>query len=188
LRAHPKLVADILREGSWAPDEPTRQLWTGLLVSSCSTDVPDDSNEVLVDLLVHITPVEAKILIYACERALSCEAEVENAASDPIVLNPEQMVDLTGIYDLYRDATDLAYLFNLGLIRNVFDFTWYKDAECFDITPSIIGLELYKHCHGSREKLDPHLIEEAREHLLDFLPQVHCVATYDSRPAAPDGR
>ena len=46
MRAHPKLLANILRDGSWAPDEPTRQLWTGLLVSSCSVDAPGDSNQI----------------------------------------------------------------------------------------------------------------------------------------------
>ncbi len=71
MRAHPKLVANILRDGSWAPDEETLKLWVGLLASSCSVDAPDDSNQIFVDLLVHITTTEARILLYACERALS---------------------------------------------------------------------------------------------------------------------
>ncbi len=45
MRAHPKLVANILRQGSWASHELTRQLWTGLLASSCSVEAPDDSNQ-----------------------------------------------------------------------------------------------------------------------------------------------
>ena len=80
------------------------------------------------------------------------------------------MVELTGVHDLTRNATDLAYLFNLGLIQKLFDFTSYHAAESFDITPSTLGLELYKHCHGSREKIEPHLVEAANAHLLNFLP------------------
>jgi hypothetical protein len=170
MRAHPKLVANILREGSWAPEEVTLKLWVGLLASSCSADAPDDSNQIFVDLLVHITPTEARILLLACERALSSTPGPENSASVPIVLSPREMVQLTGVHDLTRNATDLAYLFNLGLIENVFDFTSYRDIESFDITPSSLGLELYKHCHGHSEQVDPQLVATAREHLAVFFP------------------
>ena len=171
MRAHPRLLANILREGSWAPDELTMQLWTGLLVSSCSTDAPDDSNQVFVDLLIHITPVQAKIIIYACEQALGSSPGAEHSPSDSIVLNSREIIELTGMYDLYRNATDLAYLYNLGLIKKLFDFTSYHGAETFDITPTILGLELYKHCHGHREKPEQNLIEAANAHLLNFLTQ-----------------
>ena len=70
MRAHPKLVANILRQGAWAADDLTSQLWTGLLASSCSADGPDDSNQLFVNLLIHVTPEEAKIFNHACERAM----------------------------------------------------------------------------------------------------------------------
>lgn len=170
MRAHPKLVANILREGSWAPDELTLKLWAGLLASSCSVDAPDDSSQIFVDLLVHITPTEARILLLACERALSAGPGPENSASASIILSPREMVHLTGVHDLTRNATDLAYLFNLGLIQSVFDFTSYRDIESFDITPSNLGLELYNHCHGHSEKIDPQLVLAAKEHLAVFFP------------------
>jgi PilZ domain len=170
MRAHPKLLANILREGSWAPDELTRQLWTGLLVSSCSTDAPDDSNQVLVNLLIQVTPVQARILSHACQRALGSAPGAGKSPSGSIALNPDEMIRLTGIHDLTRSSTDLAYLYNLGLIQNLFDFTSYREVDSFDITPSSLGLELYKHCHGSRKKVDPQLVEAANAHLLNFLP------------------
>ena len=170
MRAHAKLLANILRGGSWTPDELNQQLWTGLLVSSCSVDAPDDSNQIFADLLVHITPIQAKIFVLACERALGSAPGAENSPSGSVVLTSMEMVELTGVHDLYRNATDLAYLFNLGLIEKVFDFSWYQDAESFDITPSRLGLELYKHCHGSREKLEQHLVDSANDHLSNFFP------------------
>jgi hypothetical protein len=81
------------------------------------------------------------------------------------------MIELTGVHDLARAATDLAYLYNLGLIRNVFDFSSYHEIDSFDISPSRLGLELYAHCHGSRENLDPLLIEKAKAQLAHFLPE-----------------
>ena len=170
LRAHPRFVANILREGSWALDDLTRQLWIGLLASSCSVDAPDDSNQVFVDLLVHVTPVQARILSHACERAIGSAPGAEKSLGGSIVLNAEELIELTSMHDLTRNATDMAYLFNLGLIQKLYDFTSYLPAERFDITPSSLGLELYKHCHGSREKVEPHLVEAANAHLLNFLP------------------
>jgi hypothetical protein len=170
MRAHPKMVASVLRQGSWAPDQLTLQLWTGLLVSFCSVDAPDDSNQVLVDLLVNITPTQARIFTRACERPLNLAAEAQDATPGHVVLSLQEMIQLTGVHELGRNATDIAYLYNLGLIEKVFDFTTYRDTDSFDITPARLGLELYKHCHGLRGKLDPRLVESAREHLAVFLP------------------
>ena len=185
MRAHPTLVANILREGSWALDDLTMQLWVGLLSSSCSVEAPDDSNQVFVDLLVEITHIEAKIFIHACERALSSAPGPENSASGSIVLGPKEMIEVTGVYDLTRNATDLAYLFNLGLIQKVFDFTSYHDMVSFDITPSSLGLELYKNCRGRREKIEPHLVEVAKEHLAVFFPPPISSALDKQTPPSP---
>ena len=186
MRAHPKLVADILRNGSWAPDEETLKLWVGLLAYSCSVDAPDDSNQIFVDILVHFTTTEARILLHACERALSSTSGPENSAAVPIVLSPHEMVRLTGVHDLSRNATDLAYLYNLGLIEHLFDFTSYRDIESFDITPSRLGLELYRHCHGHSEKIDPQLVVGAREHLAVFFPPPIPSVFEDFIPLEPD--
>ena len=169
MRAHPKLVASILKEGSWSLDEVIMQLWTGLLVSSCTVDAPDDSNHVFVDLLIHMTPNQTKIFVHGCERALASETGDENSPSASVVLNTKEMVTLTEQHDLSRNAADVANLFYLGVIRKLFDFTSYRDVESFDITPTSLGLELFKHCHGDRGKIEPHLVEAASAHLLNFI-------------------
>ena len=184
LRIHPKLLANILREGSWAADELTMLLWAGLLVSSCSVDAPDDSNQVFVDLLVHLTPIEAKIFVLACERAAASAPGPGDSASVTVALSPHEMVELTGFHDLTRAATDVAYLFNLGLARNLFDFTSYREVESFDITPSTLGLELYKRCHGLRQKPDPHLIEVAHTHLANFIEQPQLIHVPGALPSS----
>jgi len=183
MRAHPKLVASILRNGSWAQDEPTIQLWAGLLVSSCSLDVADDANQVLADLLVHLTPTQSKVYILACQRALGSSPEGANATS--IVIGPKEMIETTGEHDLTRAATDVSYLYNLGLIRKSFDFSSYHDIETFDITPSALGIALFQHCRGSREKLDPKLVESANTHLANFLPAPQPMMVNDENPPLP---
>lgn len=186
LRAHPKLVASLLANGSWARDELITQMWVGLFAASCTVDEPDDSNQIFADLLVQITPSEARILTHACERALSSESATGGFNYAPVVVSAEEIVKLTGIYDLSRDATDLAYLFNLGLIQNVVNLSSFGGFDTFDITPSRIGVELYRRCHGKRGKIDPQLVEETKEHLAVFFPPPIPSAFENSKPLAPD--
>lgn len=185
LHAHPKVVASVLRNGSWAPNEMMTQFWIGLFLSSCSVEEPDDSNEILTELLIHLTPFQAAIFKHACERALS-SATPGDPASVSVVLNADEITKLTGITDLGRNAGDLAYLFNLGLLRKLFDFTSYREIETFDITPSELGITIYRHCLGQRSKLDPRLAAKAREHLEIFLPPPIPSAFDNFKPYQPD--
>jgi hypothetical protein len=171
MRAHPELVTTILREGSWAADELTTNLWKGLLISSCSLDQADDSNRIFAQILIHITPRQAAIFTHACERVLNTMPAPSTLNSASVVLSPEEIVQVAGMHDLTRIATDLAYLFNLGLIQNVFDFTSYSDFDRFDITPTQLGLELYSRCRGQRGKIDPEHIAAASKLLTTLLPQ-----------------
>ncbi|MGH9562623.1 MAG: hypothetical protein ACRD3S_14315 [Terracidiphilus sp.] len=185
IRAHPKVVASVLRNGSWAPSEQAMQLWIGLFLSSCSVEEPDDSNVILTEILIHLTPYQVAIYKDACERALA-SATSGDLASVSVVLSPDEITKLTGITDLARNAGDLAYLYNLGLMRKLFDFTSYREVDSFDITPSEVGLALYRHCLGQRSKFDPPLAAAAREHLEAFLPPPIPSAFENFRPYKPE--
>jgi hypothetical protein len=157
MRAHPGIVASLLKYGSWAQGDLTKQLWIGLLASCCNADAIDESGSVFVDLLVNMTPTQSLILITACKKVIDLMADSDAPPSVRIIYTPEEMTRLTGIYDPARTAVETAYLFNSGLIEKVFDFTSYLPTENFDITPSHLGLELYKRCKGERIVAQPPL-------------------------------
>ena len=148
LRAHPPLVTSILKHGSWA-DDFTQQLWAGVLATSCTPDGPDESNTEFADLLVSLSHTQSRIFVAACVKALELRRETDSSSSTRIVLTPEEMIHITGMYDISRIATDMAYLFNSGMIERVFDFTSYLPMDTFDITPTPLGLELYARCKGN---------------------------------------
>jgi hypothetical protein len=154
MRAHPQIVANILQYGSWAQDDLTRQLWIGLLATSCHVDAIDESSHAFVDLLVNVTPTQGLILVTACKKAMERRPETGDLPSARVIYTPEEMIRLTGIYDPTRIAVEIAYLFNAGLIEKVFDFTSYVSTESLDITPSRLGLELYERCKAHR--IQPH--------------------------------
>lgn len=148
MHAHPQVVASVLRDGSWEHDELTQQLWAGLLVSSCSEEGTDESNRELIELLVQLTASQAHILVEACRRAKEQMTLADEIPRSQIIITPEEMIHTTGMYDLYRSATDVAYLHHYGLIENNFDFSTYLPKKSFDITPSRLGMKLFKACRG----------------------------------------
>jgi hypothetical protein len=154
MRAHPQIVASILKYGSWAHDDLTTQLWIGLLATSCHVDAIDESSHAFVDLLVNVTPAQGLILVTACKKALERRPETGHLPSARVIYTPQEMIRLTGIYDPTRIAVEISYLFNAGLIDKVFDFTSYVSTESLDITPTRLGLELYDRCKADR--IQPH--------------------------------
>ena len=106
----------------------------------------DESNHDFVELLVHVTETQARILVAACSKAKNSTSGADGKTSDEIIITPEEMIQITGIYDRYRIATEASYLFNLGLIERAFDFTTYIPKDSFDITPTSLSLDLLKAC------------------------------------------
>jgi hypothetical protein len=155
MRAHPEIVVSLFRYGSWALDDLTKQLWIGLFVTCCQVDAIDESGSVFIDLLVNLTPTQSLIFVTACKKMMNLMAGSSDLPSTRIIFTPEELTQLTGIYDPARIAIETAYLFNPGLIQKVFDFTSYLPTENFDITPSGLGMELYKRCKGERIVAQP---------------------------------
>jgi hypothetical protein len=156
MRAHPPLVTSILKHGSWA-DDFTKHLWAGLLATSCTLDGMDESNIPFAELLVNVTHAQSRIFVAACIKALELNGGTESPPATRIILTPKQMIRLTAMYDLTRIATDVAYLFTSEIIEKNFDFTSYLPTESFDITPTRLGLELYRRCKAERMKHDSSL-------------------------------
>jgi hypothetical protein len=173
MRAHPKLLAHLLREGSWTQDPRVLQLWAGLLVASCSKDAPDESNLICADLLRHVGPEEARIFVQACERAVQNGLGEDGSPSGLVVLTPDEMRQVSDRTDLTRPSNVMAYLYRLGLLEKLFDFSSYIPVENFDVTPSRLGLELYKRCQGQRGSLAPELVEKANACLLTIIEEPH---------------
>ena len=85
MRAHPGFVATLLKFGSWAQDDLTKQLWIGLLATSCQVDTPDESGSDFVDLLVNLTPTQSLILVTACNKVTDLSAQANDVPSARII-------------------------------------------------------------------------------------------------------
>lgn len=144
--AHPRLVARILREGSWSTDDLALELWSGLLAASCGAKGADDSNDAYVGLLSCLSPEQVRIMVAGCTRAIERMQGDTKASLPPILVTPTEMTQITGVHDLARNAMDMVQLFDSGLLEKQATISSYLPVESFCITPSALGLELFRHC------------------------------------------
>lgn len=148
MRADPHVVASILNDGSWGQDPFAIQMWAGLLASSANLDGSNQTIQQFVELLVNLTTSQLHILVEGCSRADKGFAEIDAKAILPVVITAKEMVQVSGISDLNRCAIDVAHLHHHGLLERICEFTTYQAKTSFDITPTNLGLLMFKLCKG----------------------------------------
>lgn len=149
VHAHPRLVSNILEEGSWNDDSVVQDLWGGLLSSSCTEEGDDDSNLIFVALLSDLTKLQVRVLKHVCENASKVVSDNSLIHGDKLTLPLETLIEITGESDIHRLDRELDHLRELGLIEGGFSmFAVSKDAIA---TPTGLALHMYVRCQGSRK-------------------------------------
>ncbi|MGA8089813.1 MAG: PilZ domain-containing protein [Terracidiphilus sp.] len=147
--ARPGLVLKVLQFGSWADERWIQQLWAGLLVSSCTVPQKDDSNEAFADLLGKLATVHVRILKFACVRVGALRSESGAAVTEPVICGREEIMEIAASRELLRIERDLDHLYGLGLLERRASTASTSTHYAADITPSVLGLQLYDRCKGS---------------------------------------
>lgn len=146
-QAHPRLMAKILDESSWADDATVQDMWAGLLISSCDETGKDDSNLVFINRLSQLTKVQARILHYACLNAQKVVSKSGLITTQGwLKISPQEVKQIAEEDDIHRLDRECDHLRSLELIHAGFDF--YSGMA--DITPTPLALNLFVRCQGSR--------------------------------------
>ena len=146
VHAHPRLVMEVVEKGSWIDDDHVRQLWAGLLASSCSVDVVDDGNLMFTDLLGRITTAQARLFEHVCR---SARKDVDDSGLvGPLEhrMPTEDVLAVMRLADIHRVDRELDYLRTIGVLGAQGGFRW--GANFADVTPSALALQLYVRCQG----------------------------------------
>lgn len=114
--AHPRLVHEILANGSWSDDDAIQQIWAGLLASSCTQNSNDDSNLIFVNILKQLTSVQVRIINYACENAPKFRTKTGLPYADEISVGAEALLKIAQIDNFQRLDRELDCLRMLELI------------------------------------------------------------------------
>jgi hypothetical protein len=152
MRAHPQIVADILKYGSSAEDDLVKQLWINIFAASCHVNEIDASNRATVDVLVSVRPMHALILLAACKKVKERVPETPETVAAPaprVIYTKDEITRLTGINNPVRLGGEVSALFSAGLIEETFVYSNYISNGTLDLTPTRKGLELYERCNAA---------------------------------------
>jgi hypothetical protein len=150
LLVHPDLMIRIVDGASWADNETMQDLWTGLLVASCSPDGNDNSNLVFINLLTQLATIQTRILIAVCEKAVTVGPANRGRAAEKIFSTAEEMAQMAGTHDLLKIHRSIAQLSEFGLLEKSVRASFISETEGATTTPTSLGLQMYARCLGHR--------------------------------------
>ena len=144
MHTHPRLLMQIIEQGSWIDDEDVQELWAGLITSSCTEEGNDDSNLMFIDLLARLTLSQARIIDHICKNSTKIVTEGGWIAAEVFYLTLPALQEVMRISDFHRIDRELDHLRTLGLIASGFS-PYSADA---DVTPTALALQMYTRCQG----------------------------------------
>jgi hypothetical protein len=145
--AHPRLIAQIIEQGSWIEAEDVQALWAGLLASSCTEDGKDDSNLMSIDFLGRLTLSEAGILDHICGSSTKVVTRAGWIAAELFYMTLLELQEITHLSDFYRIDRELDHLCTLGLITPRHG-GFSPHSTNANVTPTALALQMYVRCQG----------------------------------------
>lgn len=150
MRAPENVVLRVVKEGSWADDPATQNLWAGILVTACTLMGDDESNLPYIDLLAEMATVDTRLYVEACSKAPKIFDTNGAVSARALMRTADEMVQLTGTKDLSKIDRNILQLSILGLLEPREKAKYFSFAQTANLTPTALGLELYARCQGHR--------------------------------------
>lgn len=162
LKAPPRLLHDIIESGSWCDDPQLQSMWAGLLGSSLTATGKDATTLIFADTLKRLTPIEAKMIDYACRESRKQLSSTGEGMAEWFYVETPKFFHVSGVSNLSEAGYLLGHLASLGLLRSENDptFTYISEINAkgiatktdarINLTPSRLALEFYIRCNGSR--------------------------------------
>ena len=155
--ASPRIVNNILENGSWIDDDRIQEMWAGLLASACSKEGKDESNLIFINLLSQLTYSEVNILNYCCENAEKRFTQAGLIYAADLKINFETLKEISGVSNIHQLDRELDHLRSLSLLTMYSGFLIKEESDkptspeetSIDITPTGLTLNLYVRCNGS---------------------------------------
>ena len=149
-RAPESVVLRVIKEGSWAEDPGTQNLWAGILFTACTLMGDDESNLPYIDLLAEMATVDTRLYIEACTKSKKVVASNGAVSAQAVMRTADEMMHLTGTHDLAKIDRNLLQLSILGLLEPRNKAKYFSFDQDANLQPTALGLELYARCQGYR--------------------------------------
>lgn len=154
MRADAQIIFHILEDGSWADEEWIKQLWGGLLATSCSVDGKEETDTTLVDRFAQLAPVHVRLFKEACSRATKVNSDSGAVLSEPLICTVDELQKVTGSQSVAKIERDIHHLSALGLLEEGVRSRSLLPPQEANITPSTLGLTVFARCSGHRGEVE----------------------------------
>lgn len=150
--AHSDTVMRIIEGGSWIEEDWIRRLWAGMLVSSCTADGLDTSNQQFIDLLAKLTPLHLRILSFACVKAAEALAAGQPAKEFSLNCSAEELMEIADSHSFARIQQTVGHLATYGLFGDIKrpSYLTVTEKSKTRLSPTAMGLKMWARCNGQR--------------------------------------
>ncbi len=151
LTAHPRVIKEIIENGSWCDDDGIQEMWAGILAATCNEKIGDDSNLIFVNTLKQLTKSQVKIINYICQ---NCKIRVDKNGllyADHIEISFDELSAVVGSDNLQQLDAELDFLRSIELLMNDHSsfgghgagFVFGKDTITAHLEPSPFAINLF---------------------------------------------
>lgn len=158
LTAHPRVIKEIIDNGSWCDNDELQNMWAGLITSSCNELNNDDGNLLFVDTLKRLTVIQVRLLSYLC---CNCTLSVDKNGlifAKHIVLGLDDLLKITGTDNIHRLDIEFDNLASIKILKggmldgHAAGFTFNDPSEEMkaELEPSPFAIALYVRAQGFR--------------------------------------
>ncbi len=148
---HPDVLKPILDHGAWAEIDWIRDMWSSLLVTSCSPDGKDRDGLEYAGLLGEMNVNQTRVLNWVCGEAARSLAASGAAEPKGIRCSVAQLKRIVGVGDMVRVEWEVERLTDLGLLRKGTRRVYFDELEDQELCPTPTAMEFFARSHGQRE-------------------------------------
>ncbi len=163
LRVSPQVAVRILEVGSSTDEEWLRGFWSGLLISSASTNRGEEAKQEVVELFGQLTSIPVRIMTVVCTRARKTMSETGELSAESLACDTGELASTVGSRGPQIER-DLATLVSLELIEKskAASAPVLLGSNETHITPTGKALELFSLCNGNRGSVEDFYFVDAQ--------------------------
>lgn len=115
---HPRIIHTVYEQGSWVDSDILKDMWAGILSSSCVNGEPTDKNMIYLDILSKLSHAEASLFQYFCKTTHWFMSGAGNLVVSNLIFPTINELKREGQLDNYDEVDEsLSHLEFLGLIE-----------------------------------------------------------------------
>ncbi|EFK36356.1 Uncharacterised protein [Chryseobacterium gleum] len=140
LNAHPRVIKEIIENGSWCDDDTIQEMWAGLIASSCNEDDGDDLNLIFVNTLKQLTRNQVKILNYICSKCIMNVDKNGFIQANHIEISLDELSKIVEIKSVHQIDSELDFLRSKELLISDY-FSGHGAGFVIDLDNIVAHLE-----------------------------------------------